>query len=395
MPAATEATTIHRLLGWLPGSAFIHDRQNPLPCQMVVIDETSMVPLSLMARLLEGLPPEARLVLVGDPFQLASIEAGTVLGDLVGPNGARPGTGVQPEPDPTRRTPEAQPLTDRVTVFTRMHRFRADSAIAELAEQIRLGDSDRVVDLLRAGTQGTGSGETFAGCSTQTRPRCDLVLEDLVDAGVDLATCALGGDGEGALSAAGRCKLLAATRHGPFSLAEWSERIEAAVAARVPTMKKAHRWYVGRPIIVTENDAINRVANGDVGVVVARDGGVEVALQAEDGLRWVAPSRLDRVESHWAMTIHKSQGSEYPHAVVSLPRADSPILTRELLYTAVTRARERLTIVGSEASLRQAVDRPVIRGVGAPRASVVLMSRSDRDTDRCRARTLRAVRRIP
>lgn len=364
MLAGTQATTIHRLLGWLPGSKFVHDRENPLPCQMVVVDETSMVPLSLMARLLEGVSPEARLVLVGDPFQLASIEAGTVLGDLVGPNGAASGTGGPSAPEAARRVPDAQPLADRVTVFTRMHRFGADSAIAELAEQIRRGDPDRVVDLLRAAN---GDGRTEGGLRwvlDSDAPGLDAVLAQLVEVGVDLVTCALEGDGEGALSAAARCKLLAATRRGPLGLYEWGERIETGVAGRVPSMRKAHRWYVGRPIIVTENDPVNQVANGDVGVVVARNGGMEVALRGEDGLRWVAPSRLDRVENLWAMTIHKSQGSEYPHAVVSLPRVDAPILTRELVYTAVTRAREQLTIVGSEASIRQAVDRPVTRASG-------------------------------
>jgi exodeoxyribonuclease V alpha subunit len=335
---------------------------------MVVVDETSMVSLSLMARLLEGLSRDTRLVLVGDPFQLASIEAGTVLGDLVGPNEAgsgvgASGVGAQLELPGIGRASEAQPLVGHVTVFSRMHRFHSDSAIAELARLIQQGDPDGVIDLLRAANANTGGGDLRWVLDTDS-PALDSVLEQLVEVGVEVATCALAGDGEGALSAAGRLKLLAATRHGPFGLYEWSERIEVAVGERVPTMKRGQRWYVGRPIIVSENDPVNRVANGDVGVVVARDRGMDVALRSEEGLRWVAPSRLDRVESYWAMTIHKSQGSEYPHAVVSLPRAGSPILTRELLYTAITRAREQLTIVGSEPSLREAVDRPVARASG-------------------------------
>ena len=115
---------------------------------------------------------------------------------------------------------------------------------------------------------------------------------------------------------------------------------------------------------MTGNDRVNRVANGDVGVVVSTAGGMEVALLSEGGVRMLAPSTLDRVESWWAMTIHKSQGSEFPSAVVSLPPAGSPILTRELLYTAVTRARDQLTVVGSETSIRSAVDRPVARASG-------------------------------
>jgi exodeoxyribonuclease V alpha subunit len=346
--AATDATTIHRLLGWFPGPRFTHDGQNPLPCHLAVIDETSMVSLPLMARLLDGLRPEARLVLVGDPYQLASIEAGTVLGDLVGPV-AEPGSD-----DGHDRSA----LAGRVTVLRRMHRFGADSTIAALAESIRSGDGDAAVDLLRLGhpdvrwvldTDGAG---------------IEQVRDQLVEAGVDLATSALDGEVDESLAAAGRIKLLAATRNGPLGLYDWDEQIEAGVGARLPQLRRARRWFVGRPIIVTGNDLGNRVANGDVGVVIGGDAGMEVALLSEGGVRMLAPSRLDRVESWWAMTIHKSQGSEFPHAVVSLPPAGSPILTRELLYTAVTRARDQLTIVGSESSIRSAVDRPVARGSG-------------------------------
>ena len=345
--AATDATTIHRLLGWLPGPRFTHDSQNPLPCHLVVIDETSMVSLPLMARLLDGLRPEARLVLVGDPYQLASIEAGTVLGDLVGPAG-EPGADAGP----------GSPLAGRVTVLRRMHRFGADSSIAAVAESIRRGDADAVVDLL-----GAGHPDVQWVLDTD-RDGVARVGEQLVEAGVDLATSALRGEVDDALSAAGRIKLLAATRHGPLGLYDWDEKIEAGVGARLPQLRKARRWFVGRPVIVTGNDRVNRVANGDVGVVVSTAGGMEVALLSEGGVRMLAPSTLDRVESWWAMTIHKSQGSEFPSAVVSLPPAGSPILTRELLYTAVTRARDQLTVVGSETSIRSAVDRPVARASG-------------------------------
>ena len=346
--AATDATTIHGLLGWLPGPRFAHDRQNPLTSELVVIDETSMVSLALMAQLLDGLRPDARLVLVGDPFQLASIEAGTVLGDLVGPAG---------ESDPDGRHAESV-LAGRVTVLRRMHRFGADSTIAALAEAVRLGDPDAVMELLRA-----GHADVHWVPDTDDMA-VDDVVGQLTEAGVELASGAWQGDADASLAAAGRIKLLAATRYGPLGLYEWSDRIERGVGDRLPQLRRTRRWYVGRPIIVTGNDRLNRVANGDVGVVVGREGGMEVALASEDGVRLIAPSRLDRVESWWAMTIHKSQGSEFPHAVVSLPRAGAPILTRELLYTGVTRARDQLTVVASESSIRAAVDRPVARASG-------------------------------
>ena len=346
--SSTDATTIHRLLGWVPGPRFTHDRHNPLPCQLVIIDETSMVSLPLMARLLDGLRPEARLVLVGDPYQLASIEAGTVLGDLVGPGGESSAADA----------PESSPLAGRVTVLRRMHRFGADSAIAALAETIRRGDADAVVDILGAGHP------DLRWVVDSDGPGVDQVRGQLVEAGVAMAVSALDGDVDASLAAAGRIKLLAATRHGPLGMYDWDDRIEADVGAAIPQLRRARRWFVGRPIIVTGNDRINRVANGDVGVVIKTDDGMEVALLSEGGVRMVAPSRLDRVESWWAMTIHKSQGSEFPHAVVSLPSAGSPILTRELLYTAVTRAKDQLTVIGSESSIRSAVDRPVARASG-------------------------------
>ena len=346
--AGTDATTIHRLLGWLPGPRFDHDRRNPLPHHLVIVDETSMVSLPLMARLLDAVRPEARLVLVGDPYQLASIEAGTVLADVVGPAGESSGD----------QRPAQSALSGRVTVLRRMHRFGADSTIAALAEAIRVGEADAALALLE------GSHADLSWVGDTDRDGVDRIRDLVVDAGVELATAALRGDAGASLAAANRLKVLAATRRGFLGLHDWSERIEVAVGARVPQLQSARRWYVGRPVIVTGNDRVNRVANGDVAVVVSHDGGMDAAFAGEEGVRYLAPSRLDRVETWWAMTIHKSQGSEFPHAVVSLPQAASPILTRELLYTAVTRARDQLTIVGSEAALRAAIDRPVARASG-------------------------------
>ena len=164
-----------------------------------------------------------------------------------------------------------------------------------------------------------------------------------------------------ALDAATRLKVLAATRQGPSGLSDWSGRIEAGVSAAIPGFGHDHGWAIGRPVIVTANDPVNHLANGDVGVVVDHGGVRSVAFAAADDVRFVPLARLDRIESWWAMTIHKSQGSEFDHAVVALARAGSPIMTRELLYTAVTRARERVTILGDEAAVRSAVGRPILR----------------------------------
>jgi exodeoxyribonuclease V alpha subunit len=375
--AATVPTTIHSLLGWEDRTHFRHDRDHPLPEDMVIIDETSMVSLPLLAKLLDAIRPEASVVLVGDPYQLASIEAGTVMSDVVGPAG-RPETAVDPvatgSPAPgavvavptlwdSLAPPASEPagpavLADRVTVLRTMRRFGGDSTIAALANAVRTGDGRRALELLEAG----------ATDLRWVRPDDDeqlaVVTGELVEAGTALVTAATRGDGPAALDAAGRVKVLAATRRGPNGMAEWTDRIEQGVALRVADFHPDRRWHVGRPVLVTANDGVNGVFNGDTGVVVTGQEGMEVALTSGDELRYLAPSRLDRVETWWAMTIHKSQGSEFPHAVVALPEHQSPILTRELLYTAVTRARQRLTVVAGAEAVQLAIARPLARASG-------------------------------
>jgi exodeoxyribonuclease V alpha subunit len=373
--ATTAPTTIHSLLGWEDRTHFRHDREHPLPEDMVIIDETSMVSLPLMAKLLDAIRPDASVVLVGDPYQLASIEAGTVMSDVVGPVG-RPETAedlVATETAaahsvvevPTLWDSLAPPapvgpgvLADRVTVLRTMRRFGGDSTIAALANAVRTGDGRRALELLEAGAA------DLRWVRPDDAERLAEVTAELVDAGTELVTTAGRGDGPAALDAAGRVKVLAATRRGPNGMAEWTGRIEQGVALRVADFHPDRRWHVGRPVLVTANDRVNGVFNGDTGVVVKGEEGMEVALTSGDELRYLAPSRLDRVETWWAMTVHKSQGSEFPHAVVALPEHQSPILTRELLYTAVTRARQRLTVVAGAEAVQQAIARPLARASG-------------------------------
>jgi exodeoxyribonuclease V alpha subunit len=343
--APPPATTLHRLLGWLPGTQFRHNRDNPLPHDLVIVDETSMVSLQLMARLLTALKPTAQLVLVGDPSQLTSVEAGSVLEDVVGPAliDARPHAA-------------GAPLVGHITVLTTMHRFSEDSSISTLAEAVRVGDADAAMAVL----------ETSGGVVTWLQPgrdNLDELRRDVVDVAAEVVTAAMAGEAFEGIAAATRLKVLAATRQGELGLYDWNDRIEAAVAGRFTQLDRLTPWYIGRPIIVTANDDVNHVVNGDTGLVIDRDGPL-VAVHAGEGLRYLAPSRLDRVDTWWAMTIHKSQGSEFSHAVVSLPPRPSPILSRQLLYTAVTRAKDRLTLVATEAALRAAIDHPVARASG-------------------------------
>jgi exodeoxyribonuclease V alpha subunit len=341
--ASIVPTTVHSLLGWKDRTHFRHGRSDPLPHDLVVIDETSMLSLPLTAKLLDAVRPDARLVLVGDPFQLASIEAGTVMSDLVGP-------------DP--QLSAGRPLSGRVTVLSDMRRFAEESGIAALAAAVRDGDADAALSLLAGGAR------DVTWVDPGDVPGVDAVVDQVVAAGADVVTAALRGDASGALAAARSVKVLAATRHGHLGVDDWTARIESTLAARIDGYLPRRRWHIGRPVMVTGNDRTNGVFNGDTGVVVHTGATAVVAMPSGLEIRHLAPSRLDRVETWWAMTVHKSQGSEFPTAVVSLPEWRSPILTRELLYTAVTRAEGRLTLIATEEAVRDAIGQPMARASG-------------------------------
>jgi exodeoxyribonuclease V alpha subunit len=339
-----RASTIHRLLGWRPGSStrFRHDRDRRLPHDVVIVDETSMVSLTLMARLIEALRSDARLVLIGDPGQLASIEAGAVLGDIVDADG-----------DP------AAGSRDGIVVLDRGHRF--GGTIASLATAIRDGDGDQVMSLLAA-----GSGDVRWIGVDAARPEVPARLRDAaLRASEAVVGAARAGDGDEALQALGGFRILCAHRRGPYGVASWSARVEGWLQDAVKEFSVAERWYVGRPLLVTQNDPELDLANGDTGVVVqTSEGRVLAAFERRGELALVSPSRLGAVDTVYAMTIHKSQGSQFGTAVVLLPEPDSRILTRELLYTAVTRAQQQLVVVGPEETIRAAVERRVARASG-------------------------------
>ena len=339
-----EASTIHRLLGWRPGGRerYRHHRGNPLPHDLVVVDETSMVGLPMMARLLAAVRDRATLVLVGDADQLASIEAGSVLADVVGPCARDDdATGV---------------LADDVVVLRTVHRYGAE--IGALADAVRRGSDDDTIAALRGG----GDAVRFVARGGDDE---EAVPEVVLAAARAVHDAAAAGDDAAALAALGRVRVLCAHRRGPFGVTAWTERIERALAGRVPGMRAGGRWYVGRPLLVTRNDYATGLMNGDTGVVVMGDDArVAAAFERRGEPARFSPSRLEDVETAHAMTIHKSQGSQFEEVVVVLPEPDSPILTRELLYTAITRARERVTLIGTEDAVRTAVGTPVARSSG-------------------------------
>src|SRR4051794_23469580 len=332
-----RASTLHRLLGWQPGShsRFKHDRGNRLPHDVVIVDETSMVSLTQMARLVEAVRPTARLALVGDPGQLTSIEAGAVLGDIVGAGG--PG----------------------VEVLEQVHRGQA--GIKALGPAIRRDDPDAAIATLRAGHADITWIPVDAG-DPDSLDALDVVRDQAVAWASAVIDSARAGDSAAALSALGEFRLLCAHRHGLHGVSVWTARIEAWLEARVGRT----RWYPGRPLLITKNDYGLDLYNGDAGVVVVTPAG-KVAAAFERRERPVAPSRLSAVETMYAMTVHKSQGSQFGTAAVLLPPPTSQILTRELLYTAVTRADEHLILAGTEETIRAAIARPVARASGLGR----------------------------
>lgn len=337
LPALTS-TTLHRLLGSRPdtSSRFRHNRDNRLPHDVIVVDETSMVSLTMMARLLEAVRPESRLILVGDPDQLASVEAGAVLADLV--------EGLSADAD----SPVARLSTS--------HRFGA--SIGALAQAIRMGDADAALDVLATG------GDHIDW--VQTEQPAETLRNVLVPHALGLREAGLLGDGREALATLEQHRMLCAHRRGPHGAAYWNRQVERWLAEQTE-MPVWAPWYPGRPVLVTANDYGLGLYNGDTGVAVLRDGDLRAVMSGASGPVELATGRLADVETMYAMTIHKSQGSQATEVTVLLPPHDSRLLTRELLYTAVTRARDKVRLIGSAEQLRAAVERRAVRATGLSR----------------------------
>lgn len=359
-----HASTIHRLLGRKPGSAsrFRHDRHRRLPVDVVVVDETSMVSLTLMARLLEAVRPDARLILVGDPDQLASVEAGAVLGDL---------TRAPGDPDPVLEAalrevgvgPDLDaPVVHGVVTLEHNHRNRAE--IAAIAAAIRAGDADTTLDLLRAGTDGIELVETD-GLEARDPAGIEGLRDDVVAGAAEVTQLALNtGRTEAALRALDQHRLLCAHRRGPYGVTRWAAQVERWLAEAGGVAEPDGEWTVGRPLLITTNDYELGLYNGDTGLVVATEDGVRAAFARGGRPQLVVPARLGDVTGVHAMTVHRAQGSQFARVSVILPPAESPLLTRELLYTAITRAEDRVRLIGSADAVRAAVERPVNRASG-------------------------------
>jgi len=328
------AQTLHRLLGARPqggGMAWRHGPDDPLDCDVLVVDEASMIDLALMARLLSALPPQACIVLLGDRDQLASVEAGAVFADLCSLGAA---------------------------VLSVSFRFGTDGGIGRLASLVRAGDADGMMQLLRED-----------GAEVRWLPEPNRAV--MVDAAAatyqrfieDVEHFPMPQIFERFAS----FRVLTPMRKGPLGVASLNTEIEKRLVARNAIPPRS-RWYVGRPVMIAANDYGLRLFNGDIGICVRdpANGELRVAFPAEagDGVRLMAPARLPAHETAWAMTVHKSQGSEFD--CVSLVLADdaTELVTRELLYTAITRARQSVVIHASVEALRSCCMRRIARHTG-------------------------------
>jgi len=342
--AGTHAATLHRLLGWQPGnrSRFAHHRGNPLPHDVVIVDESSMISLALMDQLLDAVRPDARVVLVGDPKQLASVDAGSVFGDIVG----------------------RSPMTDEqagVVVLSRVHRFGGE--ISELAEAILSGDVAATAAILRKRSDAITWYEV--GGEVDLASAQFSALADLEPYWRDLIDTATRGDARAASEAVGNARVLCAHREGIAGVSDWNSRAFWSLAALRPIGRDPNAWFVGRPLLVAENDYQLGVFNGDSAVIIKDEAEGEVAVfdRKPEPFR-VNPSRLGNVATAFASTVHKSQGSQFAAIVVVLPNPQSHVLSRELLYTAVTRATDKVIVVGSQESLVAAIGRRSRRASG-------------------------------
>jgi len=298
------------------------------------VDETSMVDLMLMSRLLEAIRPDARLILVGDPGQLSSVGAGAMLSDLV------EGLGERPE----------CPLVSLQTI----HRFGAE--IGGLASALRAGDADGVMDALRSGVVGIEW--------LQTDQEVEVLRPVLLEAAQRVQAAALDGDRVAVMDALNQHRLICAHRDGPFGVSHWNRQVERWLA-QASGRDYWPTWYAGRPLLVTRNDYPLGIYNGEVGVCVrGSDGKLRGLISGSSGVLDFATTRLTDVETMHALTVHKSQGSQVDEVTVLLPPADSRLLSRELLYTAVTRAQSKVRVIGSEAEVRAAVGRQAVRATG-------------------------------
>jgi exodeoxyribonuclease V alpha subunit len=336
-------TTIHRLLGTLPGSTgFSHSAKNPLPYDTVIVDEASMVDLPLMTSLMTALLPDTRLILIGDKDQLASVAAGAVLGDICRA-GESAGSAVR----------------ECVTVLEKNFRFNEGSGIADLSRAVNAGDANEALRLF--------GDHSMSRIAIESPPTRETVLTHLAGPVLEgyrgfLETQ----DPAEALGRFERFRILCALRESAWGASGMNHAAEALLAS-AGLLRPDGVFYRGRPLLITENDYGHRLFNGDTGIILTdqESGALRAFFAAPDGsVRSIPPEFLPQHETAFAMTVHKSQGSEFDRVLLILPPEDKALLTRELIYTGITRAKESISVWSDETVFASAVGRRTERRSG-------------------------------
>jgi exodeoxyribonuclease V alpha subunit len=371
-----EARTIHRMLQPVIGtSEFRYNAANRLPADVVIVDEASMIDLALLSKLVAALADRARLVLIGDKDQLASVEAGAVLGDIC--DRGRPhrysrafcraaelATGISLSPCGGEDEKKGG-LRDSIVNLVRSYRFEEKSGIGALSQAVNRGSSDAVLDLLTTGHHDGIHWNPVASPRELYRQLAEHILEGYRD-------CFTGPEPRRALERFSRFRILCAVNKGFCGVATINRLTEQVLCRSnliATESGRTDRWYAGRPVLVTANNYRLGLFNGDTGLTISAEDagrdGLEVCFaDAADGIRRIPIHRLPALETVFAMTVHKSQGSEFDQVHLILPDTDVPVLTRELIYTAVTRARSKITIWGQERILAAGISRRIVRRSG-------------------------------
>ena len=324
-----EASTLHRLLGAQPGSQRLrYHAGNPLHLDVLVVDEASMIDLPMMSRLIDALPAHGRVIFLGDRDQLASVEAGAVLGDICA--WASSGYTAARAQELTRLTGSPVPAGEGAIAGAR----------AEVKATLRQPFDDIALHPLST----TEEYEAMLGAAQQGYERYLQLRRERAEP-------------QAMLAAFSEFQLLCALREGPYGVSGVNERLEQRLnRQRAIALPRHSRWYDGRPIMISRNDSALGLFNGDIGIALERNGELRVWFLMPDGtIKSVQPSRLPEHDTAWAMTVHKSQGSEFEHAALILPARSVPLVTRELVYTAITRAKQRLSLYADEQVLSQAI----------------------------------------
>ena len=360
----TESITLHRLLGAKADNrSFTYDKDNPLNLDVLVIDEASMVDLNMMARVIDALPSSARLILLGDKDQLSSVEAGAVFGDLCafitdGYSELRAKELSQVTGYDVPISEQTANITDSICLLQKSYRFDEASGIGLLANAVKDGKSGVVKQLLNNASlsdikyQELSSQQAYQAVLHDSVDQYQHYLNAINQHGIDdIATI---------LDKFAQYRLLCAVREGQFGVSGLNKQIESLLAQKkFIQLKNDEAWYVGRPIMILRNSISLGLYNGDIGITLRAEhdhSKLRVYFPFADGsIKGFSPFRLPEHETAYAMTIHKSQGSEFDHVNIILPTDYSPLLNRSLLYTAITRAKKTVSIYATEQILQQAI----------------------------------------